>query len=142
MKKESNLTLGISEPSKVEAYLKDLNYPLIDVVKYLRQLILSSDKNIGEGIYWNAPAFFYTGKMGPFDPKEYKRYIAGFNFYKQDCVRMIFLHGASVKDTSGLLVGDYEDGRRLALFKSIDEVKSREKELKKIVKLLVKLMDK
>lgn len=140
MKKETNLTLGISEPEKVDEFIKDLKHPMLNVLKYLRQFILASDKSIGEGIYWNAPTFYYTGKMKPFNPKEYKRYIVGFNFYKQDTVRLIFLKGADAKDPKGLLEGDYKDGRRLMSFKSLEDVKSKEAELKKIIKQLVKLM--
>lgn len=141
-KKETNLTLGISEPQKVNDFLDNLNHPLLDLVQYLRTFILGIDKEIGEGIYWNGPTFYYTGKMKPFDPKEYKRYIVGFNFYKQHSIRLIFLKGADATDPTGLLEGDYKDGRRIASFKSIDDLKTKEKELKKIVKQLVKLMDK
>ena len=80
--------------------------------------------------------------MKSFDPKEYRRFIVNFNFYKQDTLRIIFLRGADVTDKTGLLEGDYKDGRRIASFKSIDDLKSKEKELKKIIKHLVKLMDK
>lgn len=141
MKKENNLYLGISEPEKVDAFMDALDYPMKDVVEYLRAFILKADKNIGEGIYWNAPTFYYTGKMQPFEPKEYKRYIVGFNFFQKDCVRLIFLKGANATDATGLLEGDYKDGRRLALFKSMDDVKNKEKALKAIIKSLVKLMD-
>jgi hypothetical protein len=142
MKKETNLTTGISEPEKVDEFLGNLDYPLLDVVQYLRNLILSTDKKMGEGIYWNAPTFYYTGTMKPFNPKEYKRYIVGFNFYKQDAVRLIFLRGAEAADTTGLLEGDYKDGRRIALFKSMEDVKSKEAALKKIIKQLLKSVDK
>ena len=141
-KKETNLTLGISEPEKVNEYMERLKHPLFDLSQYLRTFILSVDKNIGEGIYWNVPTFFFTGKMKSFDPKEYRRFIVNFNFYKQDTLRIIFLRGADVTDKAGLLEGDYKDGRRIASFKSIDDLKSKEKELKKIIKHLVKLMDK
>ena len=141
MKKENNLATGISEPEVVDAYLKKLKYPLKDVVNYLREIILSTDKNIGEGIYWNAPTFYYTGKMKPFDPKKYKRYIVGFNFYKQDCIRLIFLRGTDANDTTGLLEGDYKDGRRIVHLKSMEDVKSKEKQLKKVIKQLVKRID-
>ncbi len=40
---------------------------------HLRNIILSTDKEIGERIKWNNPSFYYTGEMKPFDPKEYKR---------------------------------------------------------------------
>ncbi|MBK8338871.1 MAG: hypothetical protein IPK99_02130 [Flavobacteriales bacterium] len=76
--------------------------------------------------------------MEPFDPKTYKRYIVGFNFFKEDMIRLIFLRGAGVNDKSGLLSGDYKDGRRLALFSSMSDVKKHEKDLNRIVKALVK----
>ena len=76
MKKESNLVTRASEPEKVDAFLaRKLKYPLSNLVQYLREFILSIDKELGEEIFYNAPAFFYTGKMKPFKPKEYKRYI-------------------------------------------------------------------
>ena len=61
-KKENNLALGISEPEKVDAFMQTLDHPLKEIVIYLRQFIMSIDKNIGEGIYWNAPTFYYTGE--------------------------------------------------------------------------------
>lgn len=139
-KKETNLTLGISEPEKVDEFMSSLKHPMKDIVTYVRKVILSVDKEIGEGIYWNAPTFYFTGKMKPFEAKEYKRYIAGFVFNRQDCIRMVFLQGASVSDKAGILEGDYKDGRRLVAFKSLADAKSKETELKKIVKELVKLM--
>ncbi len=141
-KKETNLTLGISEPQKVDEFMSNLTHPLLDVMNYLRTFILSINKSIGEGIYWNAPTFYYTGKMPPFEPKEYKRYIVGFNFYQQDAIRLIFLKGATATDPTQLLEGDYKDGRRIASFKSIEDVKKKEKELKNIIKELIKSIDK
>ena len=61
-KKETNLTLGISEPEKVNEYMERLKHPLFDLSQYLRTFILSVDKNIGEGIYWNVPTFFLQVK--------------------------------------------------------------------------------
>jgi hypothetical protein len=137
-KKENNLTLGISEPNIVDNYMQTLQHPLADVAEYIRQLILSIDKTIGEGIYWNAPTFYYTGTMSAFNPKEYKRYIVGFVFNKKDCVRLVFLRGADVTDTVNLLEGDYKDGRRLITFIGIEDVKSKEKDLAKIIKQIIK----
>jgi hypothetical protein len=137
-KKENNLTLGISESHLVNDYMQSLQHPLADVAAYIRQLILSIDKTIGEGIYWNAPTFFYTGIMPAFNPKEYKRYIVGFVFNKKDCIRLVFLRGADVTDKTGLLEGDYKDGRRLINFTSIADVTSKKKALKQIIKQLLK----
>ena len=98
MKKETNLTTGISEPEIVDEYMGNLKHRLLNLAQYLRTFIVSIDNTIGEGIYWNAPTFYFTGKMKPFNPKEYKRYIVGFNFYKQDTLRLIFLKGADATD--------------------------------------------
>ncbi len=141
MAKETNLTKGISEPEKVDLYMKGLDYPLKDVVEYLRALFLSADIRIGEGIYWNVPTFYFTGPMNPFEPKAYKRYLVGFNFFQKDCIRLIFLHGASVKGHSELLQGDYKDGRRIASIRSIEDALNKEKELQAILQQLILLMD-
>lgn len=140
-KKETNLTCGISEPDKVDEYMEKLNHPLIDIVKYVRELILKTDKQIGEGIYWNAPTFFFTGKMKPFEPKEYKRYIVGFLFNRQDCIRMVFLQGATVANKTNLLEGDFKDNRKLAVFTSLEDAKSKETAFRDIVKQLIKQMN-
>ena len=72
----------------------------------------------------------------------YKRYIVGFNFFQQDTLRLIFFKGADAKDATGLLKGDYKDGRRIISYTSIADVKKTEAALKKIIKQLLKLMDK
>ena len=131
-----------SEPDKVDAYMKRLKHPLSDVVETLRQIILKTDPTIGEEIKWNAPTFFYAGPIRPFNPKEYKRYLVVFNLFKQDCIRLVFWGGAKVNDTSGFLEGDYVDGRRLATFSSLQDVKSRKKALQNALKLQLKLLDK
>lgn len=141
MKKETDLTTGTSQPDKVDEYMANLQHPMKDAMEHLRKFILGIDKLIGEGIFWNAPTFYYTGKMKPFDPKSYKRYIVGFNFYKQDTLRMIFLRGADADNSSGLLEGDYKDGRRLISFKSMADIKKNEPALKKIIKELISKMD-
>ena len=133
MKVRDSLTKP-SEPDKVDAYIKDLKHPLAGIAEALREIILKADPDIGEEIKWNAPAFFYTGELPPFNPKEYTRHIVVFNFSKQDCIRLVFPSGARVNDKSGLLQGDYPDGRRLALFHDMKEVESRKETLQRIVK--------
>ncbi len=140
-KKETNLTLGISESEIVDEFMKKLKHPMKDIVEYVRKVILSVDSKIGEGIYWNAPTFFFTGKMKPFDPKEYKRYITGFVFNRQDCIRMVFLRGALISDEFKILEGDFKDNRKLIVFNSLDEAKSKEKELRKVIKELVRRIE-
>lgn len=140
-KKQQQLTKP-SEPDKVDAYMQKLKHPLSEVVAALRKIILSTDAEIGEEIKWNAPTFFYAGEMAPSDPKKYKRYIIVFNLYQKDCIRLVFPSGARIKDTSGFLQGDYADGRRLAFFRNMKEVKSQTKPLQQAITNWLTLLDK
>jgi len=46
MKTGPNITTGISEPGRVDEFMKILEYPLKDVLQYLREFILSIDPKI------------------------------------------------------------------------------------------------
>jgi hypothetical protein len=131
-----------SEPEKVDAFMQALKHPLANVVETIRKIILSTDREIGEEIKWNAPTFFYSGEMKPFNPKEHKRYLVVFNLYQKDCIRLVFPSGARVNDKSGLLEGDYLDGRRLALFHNMEEVKSKKAALQSVIKKWLETLDK
>ena len=140
MKKKE--TTKPTETGKVDEYMQNAEHPMVDVMQALRRVILSTDKEIGEEVKWNAPAFFYMGEMKPFDPKEYKRHVVVFNMANKDCIRLVFPSGAKVNDTSGLLKGDYKDGRRLALFYDFKDVTSKEKQLRAVIKTWLELLEK
>src|SRR5437870_4813995 len=90
-----------SDSASVDAYMQALTHPLAELLAEVRRTILDADPSIGEEIKWNAPAFFYTGAMEPFDPKEYRRHLIVFNFYREDCLRLVFWRGERAKDGSG-----------------------------------------
>lgn len=142
MKEKKDDMVKLSEPDKVDEYMKECTHPLVKVISGLRKIILATDKEIGEEVKWNAPTFFYAGKMKPSDPKEYKRYLVVFNLFKKDEIRIVFPSGAKVNDKSGLLQGDYQDGRRLASFKNLKEVKAKEKDLQQVIRTWLKLLEK
>ena len=142
MPKKQSFSTKKSEPENVDAYVRAMKHPLKDVVEELRAIILNANTAIGEEVKWNAPAFFYSGPMAEFDAKQYKRHVVVFNLFKKDCVRLVFLGGARIGDTSGLLVGDYADGRRLALFSSLDEVHSKKLALERAIKQWVNTLEK
>jgi hypothetical protein len=129
-----------SEPAAVDAYMAKLKHPLGDVAEAIRQAILAADKSIGEEIKWNAPAFFYTGPMEPFDPKEYKRHLVVFNFLKKDCIRLVFWRGDRAGDRTGFLEGDYKDGRRLAMISSLEELGAHKKAITAALKAQIKAL--
>ena len=131
----------INDSKGVTEHIQKLDIVLRKIIETIRQTILSTDKEIGERIKWNNPSFFYTGKMKPFNPKDYKREIAVFNLFKGR-VMLVFPTGAKVNDTSGVLEGEYKDGRRTIIFKDMEDVKTKEKAVKKIIKEWLSLVEK
>jgi len=131
----------LPESEAVTAHIIKLEPDLAEIVETLRQIILSVDKNIGERIKWNNPSFYYTGEMAAFDPKEYKREIIVFNLFKRR-IMLVFPSGAKVNDKTGLLTGDYKDGRRITVFKDLPDVMSKEKSLRQVIKDWLRLIDK
>ena len=112
------------------------------LVETIRQIILSTDKEIGERIKWNSPSFFYMGAMKPFNPKEYKRELIVFNLYKKDYVLLVLPSGEKLNDTTGLLEGDYKDGRRLVKIYDVADAKTKQKPLQQLIKQWLKMIDK
>ena len=131
----------LSDQEYVNQHIKSLAPELGEIVEVIRQIILSTDKEIGERIKWNNPSFYYRGEMKPFDPKEYKREIIVFNLFKGR-IMLVFPSGAKVNDTSGFLEGDYKDGRRMITFKDMKDVKAKEKALRQVIKDWLRLVDK
>ncbi|MDD8017526.1 MAG: DUF1801 domain-containing protein [Bacteroidota bacterium] len=126
---------------QVTEHIKKLDPAVGKIVEMLRKIILSTDKEIGEHIKWNNPAFYYTGEMKPFKPKEHKREIIVFNLFKGR-IMLVFPGGAKVNDTSGLLEGEYKDGRRIAIFKDLNDVKSKKLALQSVITKWLTLIDK
>jgi len=131
----------LTDQEQVTEHIKKLKATVAEVVETLRQIILSTDKEIGERIKWNNPSFYYTGEMREFDPKEYKRDIIVMNLFK-DRIMLVFPSGGKVNDKSGLLEGHYKDGRRISIFKDLSDVKEKQKALQKIIRDWLKLVDK
>jgi hypothetical protein len=134
-------TNKLSDNEQVSEHISKLDPAIADIIQYLRQFILGIDKEIGECIKWNNPCFYYTGDMKPFNPKEYKREIIVMNLYKGK-IMLVFPSGAKVNDTSGLLTGEYKDGRRLVIFQDISDVQLKENMLQEVVNKWLLLVEK
>src|SRR5690606_784847 len=107
----------------------------------VREAILETDTEVGEHIKWNSPAFYYTGDMKPFDPKEYKRDIVVYNVRKGS-ILLVFPTGAVIEDITGILEGSYTDGRRMVTLKSMAEFESKKEALQKVIKLWLDKVEK
>ncbi len=141
MKANKKEPVKLTDTELVTQHIQKLEPGAANIVEAIRQIILTSSKEIAERIKWNNPSFYYTGEMKPFDPKEYKRDMAVFNLYKGR-IMIVFPSGGKVNDTSGLLEGDYKDGRRIAVIKDMQDLAAKEQALRTVVKQWLKLVDK
>jgi hypothetical protein len=131
----------LTDEEQVSEHIQKLEPAVGQVVETLRQMILSTDPEIGERIKWNNPSFYYTGEMVEFDPKEYKRDMIVMNLHKGR-IMLVFPSGAKVNDQSGLLEGDYKDGRRFAIFKDLEDVEVKHGALQKVIMDWLALVEK
>ncbi len=129
----------LSDSEQVTEHIAKLDPSIRKTVEHLRKTILKTAPEIGERIKWNNPSFYYTGEMEDSDPKEYKRELIVFNLFKNR-IMLVFPSGSRVDDKSGLLTGDYKDGRRILEFKDLEDVKSKEKMLQKVIKAWLRLI--
>jgi Domain of unknown function (DU1801) len=106
----------INDSQSVIKFIDALEPSLGITVEAIRQIIKSASSTVGERIKWKHPSFFYMGEMKPFNPKEYKREIIVFNLHKGR-ILLVLPSGGKLNHESGLLEGDYKDGRRTITIK-------------------------
>jgi hypothetical protein len=132
----------VNDSLSVTEHIQKLDPVLGALVEKIRQIILTTHKEIGERIKWNSPSFFYIGAMKPFNPKEYKRELIVFNLHNRNYALLVLPSGAKLKDTSGLLEGDYKDGRRLVKIYDLADADAKAKTLQQLIKQWLKMIDK
>ena len=133
--------MKLTDAEQVTQHIQKLDSEVAKIVETIRQIILNTDKEIGDHIKWNNPSFYYMGDIKPFEPKDYKREIAVFNLFKGR-IMLVFPSGAKLNDTTGLLEGNYKDGRRLIIFKDVEDVLLKQNNLQNIIKEWLKLVEK
>lgn len=112
----------------IDEYMAELQHPLLQEIEAIRTIIKKSDKRINERVKWNAPSYYTTEDMVTFNPRDTKR------------VHLVFHHKNCVKIKSDLLEGDYKD-RRMMYFTSMADVKKKSKELTRIMKELIEMIE-
>lgn len=121
------------KPDATEAvadYMAKLKHPLKAEAEILRTVIKSAGKKLSERIKWNAPSYHIN-----------ETDLLTFNFGNAKAVRIVFHHPSVVKIKSPLLQGEYKD-RRIVYINSAAEAKTAKKELERIIKEQIKLLDK
>lgn len=119
-----------TEQSQVKEWMGNLEPEMGMAVEAVRKIIKAAGPKLNESIKWNAPSYYYKEDIVTFGPTRGK-----------DKVILVFHHPNIVKLKSDLLKGEYRD-RRLVYFNSLKEIKENKKELERIIKESIQLMDK
>ncbi len=117
----------VSRTDAVDKFMLELSHPLTAEVETVRSIIKGVDKNINEEIKWKAPSFNYKGE-----------YLVTFNLRDTKRIHLVFHNPMIAKVKSDLLEGDYKD-RRMTYFADMKDIKTKQKELIKVLKDLIKL---
>jgi len=123
--KSKNAAEGSKE---VNLYMQALEHPLKKEIEFVRKIILESNPNILEQVKWNAPSF------------RHKYDFVTFHVRSLDKVHLIFHHPYIVQINSPLLQGDYKD-RRMVYMKNKVEIDTASKELQRIIRQWVELVE-
>jgi hypothetical protein len=124
----------VSDPEEVALFIDKLPAQQQELVRLLREIILAADPAVSGHIKWNAPAFYYNGPMAAFDAKTYKRDILVMNLRQKDQLLLIFPTGNTIADSSGLLEGDYTDGRRMMRIKDPADAAAKKAGLQAVIR--------
>ncbi|HET9905783.1 MAG TPA: DUF1801 domain-containing protein [Anaerolineales bacterium] len=117
----------VSRTDKVDEFLRELRHPLKEEVEAVRAIIKGVNKDINEEIKWKAPSFNYKGE-----------YLVTFNLRETDRIHLVFHNPMISKVKSKSLEGNYVD-RRMLYLTDMKDIKSKQSELEKILKQLIKL---
>lgn len=117
-----------TDAEKVQQHMNALNHPLKKEMETLREIIKNSSAKLNERIKWNAPSYYYIDDIVTFGP------------LRNDRLLLVFHHPFIVKLPSPLLEGDYKD-RRLAYFNDSKAIKENKKEIERIIKAIIEMID-
>ncbi len=120
----------VSRTDKIDEFMKKLDHPFKAEVQVVREIIKGVNRHIVEEIKWKAPSFSYKGQ-----------YLVTFNLWTSQRIHLVFHNPAISKIHSPWLEGNYAD-RRMAYLADMKDVKAKEAVLEKVVRDLIKLIEK
>ena len=126
---KSAATAKPSDEEQVTTYINNLDASIRDEINAVIKIIKRAAPALHERIKWNAPSYHYL-----------QQDLFTFGPQKNGKALLVFHHPAIVKIKSGILEGDYKD-RRLMHFNGKADVTKKKKELERVIKELVKLVE-
>ena len=119
-----------TEAEQVNEWMDKVDTSFKPSINAVRKIIKAAGPKLNERIKWNAPSYYYKEDIVTFGPMKAK-----------DKIILVFHHPNIVKIRSELLQGNYKD-RRLVYLNSMKEIKDAQKELERIIKESVAMIDK
>jgi len=120
----------LTDEEQVKAYLDKLEETAKNDIETVRKIIKATHAKLSERIKWNAPSYYYKDEdMVTFGP------------YKTHKLLLVIHHPAVVKIKSALLEGNYP-GRRLIHFRNKAAAVKNKKELTRIIREIITMIDK
>jgi hypothetical protein len=119
------LTPAMAKIPTVDEWLAGFAHPLVAELEALRSILNSID-GVAERIKWNAPSYHHDGVD-----------VATFMVRYDEELLLIVHHPLAPTIESPLLEGDFEDGRRIVHFRSMDDVVAGEDELRRVFGILL-----
>lgn len=120
--------------NQVEDFITNLDHPLEQEIRILREIILESNSSLKEHIKWNAPSFYI-------DNEDY----ISLKLYPLLSVQVIFHRGAHVKEvpqqklieSKSKLINWVTNDRGFVKFKNLKDIDAQKTEFKELVNLWV-----
>ena len=114
--------------NEVDRFLEKKQHPLDAEIRKVREIIMSVDDRISEGIKWSSPTFMYKGN------------IASFFMNAKNFVSLMFHKGALIDNADGLLEGDGKESR-VARFQDMADIEKKQKALVKVIQSWIQIQD-
>lgn len=118
-----------TDEEQVKAWLDKQAPEIKKLTNAVRKIIKTAGSRLAERIKWNAPSYYYKEDVVTFGP------------YRNGMILLIFHHPLIVKIKSPLLEGNYKD-RRIVYLKDAAAIRTAKKELERIIKEHIQLLDK
>lgn len=132
----------LTEAEQVDEWMSKLDVALKPTINAVRKIIKEAGPKLNERIKWNAPSYYYKpARLNDFSHSGGEDIVTFGPTRSKDKIILVFHHPGIVKIKSGLLQGDYKE-RRLVYLNSLKEVKEAKKELERIIRESVQLLDK
>jgi len=120
----------VAKAQSIDDYLAAFDHPLLDAITEVRAIVSAHSPEIVEQVKWNAPTFSYRNE-----------YLLTMHVKALDRVMLIFHNAVTPQVTSTILEGDYADGRRMAYFTDLADVRARRAELDDVLAQLIVLLE-